>query len=81
MDKKIFFYQSCLDYFYSGLRLPVEKGISNLPSLISISFLMPRGVSLLSLSFPENVPDILEEVMEPMLTVIESSKYLERSPV
>jgi hypothetical protein len=60
--------------------LPVENGISNLPSFISISFLFPRGVSLLNPSFPENVPDIREEAMELMLTVMEFSKYLDRSP-
>jgi len=53
---------------YSGLRLPVENGISKLPSVTASCLFSARGVSGPSLKMPENVPLIPDAVKETIFT-------------
>src|SRR6185437_702357 len=55
--------------------------MSNLPFVTVARFWAARGVSLLSLKFPENVPAILVAVIDVMVIVTVSALNREKSPV
>jgi hypothetical protein len=66
--------------------LPVEKGISNFPSVTDTVLTVPFGVSLLKLMLAENVPVMLVLIIEVIVTVAISlllilTRYLLWSPV
>lgn len=59
----------------------VDIGMSNFPFVTVARFWVARGVSTLSLKFPENVPAILVAVIDVMVIVTVSALYRAKSPV